>query len=80
MKLYWTLWFLASFVTFIIPEVWAIATNAKNTLSWTFWNLEKFNPGNDTLSSWTALHFLIGGVLGVLLVWLTGHLIFGMWR
>jgi hypothetical protein len=77
-KIYWLVWFLVTFVTFIVPELWALFTNAKNTLSWTLWDLEQFLPGT-SLWKWTALHFLIGGILVVLLVWLIGHLVFGIW-
>jgi hypothetical protein len=51
----------------------------ENTLSDNIWALEKLMPG-ESLWQWTAVHVLVGGVLIVLLVWLIGHLVFGIWR
>jgi hypothetical protein len=78
--LYWLIWFGVLFVSFIVPELIALFSNPRNTLSWTLWNLEQVVPGShQPVWQWTALHVLIGGVLAVLLVWLIGHLVFGIW-
>lgn len=80
MKVYWGVWALVTFVSFIVPETIALFTNVKNTLSWQVWNLESTRPGGGTqVGHWTAAHFLVGGVLIVLLLWLIGHLVFGLW-
>jgi hypothetical protein len=78
-KLYWALWALGTFASFLIPELIAVFTNPKNTLSWTVWDLEGGNPG-DPIGAWTTAHVLLGGALLVVLVWLIGHLVFGIWR
>lgn len=78
MPTYWLVWFLSVFTTFIVPEVWWLVNNKYLTLSWTLWHLEDFIPG-EGIQHWTAAHFLIGGVLLVLLVWLIGHLVIGWW-
>ena len=75
---YWLVWFAVSFGAFIVPEVYALCTNARNTLSWSLWDLEQFTPGQ-TIAHWTAVHFLVGGVLFVTLLWLIGHFVFGIW-
>lgn len=80
MAIYWTVWFFASFVSFAIPEFWALATgHPENTLSENWWQLEQFLPGQDIMH-WTAIHYLLGITLLILLVWLIGHLVFGIWR
>jgi hypothetical protein len=80
-RVYWGAWFLLSFVTFIVPETIALVSGkTENTLSRTFWALEQFEPGQDYFAKWTALHFLVGGMLAVVLAWLIGHLVFGLWR
>lgn len=78
---YWLCWFIASIVVaFLGPELYALFTgHPENTLSAQVWRLEQALPCQHVWQ-WTALHILIGGVLLVLLVWLIGHLVFGIWR
>lgn len=79
MKTYWAWWASLSFLFFIVPELYAAFTNPQNTLSWTVWDVEGFQPGQP-ITAWTATHILIGGVLCTVLLWLIGHLVFGLWR
>lgn len=78
---YWLTWFVLCFpATFFIPEMYALLTgHAENTLSAQIWRLEGFVPGQP-FTSWSAVHFLIGGVIAVLLIWLLGHFVLGIWR
>jgi hypothetical protein len=78
---YWLCWFIFFVpVSFLIPELFELGTgHPENTLSANVWRLEKWMPGQD-LGHWTALHVLVGGCLAVLLIWLLGHLVFGLWR
>lgn len=77
---YWLAWFLTSVASFAAVEFWALASHRpQDTLSAQVWRLEQFLPG-DSLWQWTALHVLIGGVLGVLLIWLLLHFVLGIWR
>lgn len=78
MPIYWLIWFVGTFVTFIVPEVWWLIKNKQYTLSWTLWHVEQFTPGQG-IAHWTAGHFLIGGIIMVLLLWLMGHLVIGLW-
>jgi hypothetical protein len=77
---YWLAWFSVLVTAFLGPELYALATgHSENTLSANVWRLEQSLPG-ENLWQWTALHVLIGGCLAVLLIWLLGHLVFGLWR
>lgn len=79
---YWLIWFIVAFpVAFLVPELIALASgHPENTLSAQIWRLEGFLPGHaGVVWHWTALHFLIGGVLAILLVWLIGHFTLGIW-
>lgn len=72
---YWLAWFIA----FLIPEIYWIFVNAKNTLSDNFWAIEhmdKHHPFN--FAEWTPLHWTFGIILLVFTIWLFWHLIFGM--
>lgn len=80
MSVYWIVWASTMFVSFAIPEFWALATHhPENTLSENFWRMEQFLPGQDFMH-WTAIHYLIGVTLTVWLLWLIGHLVYGIWR
>lgn len=76
---YWGVWAIVLFVSFIVPEVIGLVRNKAWTLSETLWRIEEMAPGQSVFK-WQAAHFLIGGMLIVLLVWLLGHLVFGLWR
>ena len=79
---YWLAWFVVTFpVAFLVPEMIALASrHPENTLSAQIWRLEGFLPGHaGPVWNWTALHILIGGVLAVLLLWLIGHFVLGIW-
>lgn len=76
---YWLIWATVSFLTFLGPELYAGATDGRNTLSWTVWDFEGGNPG-DPIGNWTSAHVLFGGTLTIVLLWLIGHLVFGIWR
>lgn len=77
--IYWQIWALVTFVGFIVPEVYALVTNANNTLSDNVWRAEKFLPGQAVVN-WSAFHFLFIALLLLLDVWLLGHFGWGLWR
>lgn len=72
MRLYWLLWLA---VGFGVPETYWLFANTKNTLSWTIWDWFGVRQGVPVWQ-WSVMHLL----LGVVLVWLLGHLAFGIWR
>ena len=74
-KWWWPLWFLL----FLGPEVFALKTNWRNTLSAWVWNFEKFRPGQP-IEQWSASHLLFIGSFAVLCFWLFGHFGLGWWR
>jgi hypothetical protein len=76
---YWLFW---AFLGFGLPEAYGLVFNTKDTLSWQFWGaLEHLNFGHPyDFSDWTWLHYLLGICLLIGMVWLFGHLVFGIWR
>lgn len=78
---YWLAWFVFTFpVAFFGPELYALLSgHPENTLSAQIWRMQGFIPGQ-SIVNWGAVHFLIAGILGVLLVWLFGHFVLGIWR
>lgn len=78
-RVFWLVWFLASFGVFLVVEVWGLRTDPRYTLSETIWWLEGWKPGLRDFANplrWTAGHVLVGGVLGLVLLWLVGHFLF----
>lgn len=78
-RYYWPLWIVAMGLTLLVPEVYALATNAGNTLSAFVWHEMRVQDG-DTIWRWDALRLLTFGAWCVLFAWLTGHLWFHLWR
>lgn len=77
---FWIVWFFGSVATFMVMEFAMLAKGRpQDTLSAQVWRLEQLLPGQN-LWQWTALHVLIGGALGVLLIWLLLHFVLGIWR
>lgn len=75
---YWLVW---GFLGFGLPEAYGIAYNAKDTLSWQVWGLEHVNLGHPfDFADWTPLHYLLGVMLLVFVIWLGGHMILGIWH
>lgn len=75
---YWIVWFFGGFGIF---EGWGLIFNTQDTLSWQFWGLEQINFSDPMkFSDWTWVHWVIGLMITVGLVWLDGHLTFGIWR
>jgi hypothetical protein len=75
---YWLIWFVGGFG---IAEAFGLLFNARDTLSWQFWGLERINFGHPfDFADWTWLHYLLASILLVGLVWLGGHIILGIWR
>ena len=76
--IYWLVWFFGGFG---IYEGWGLLFNTQDTLSWQIWGLEHIDFADPMkFAEWTPLHWAIGAVLVIALGWLTGHLVFGIWR
>lgn len=72
-KVYWPLWLTVVTLSLLGPEIYALATNANNTLSdWVWRQLNVTRNQQD----WTAAHFLVFGVWLTLVIWLTFHFFF----
>lgn len=76
---FWLAWFATSFFTFLGFEIYALCTDWRRTLSAAVWHFEDTAPGQPIVN-WTALHFLFGGALITVFVWLIGHFLFDIWR
>lgn len=73
MRWYWLCWLILGFG---IPEAVALARKQyQDTLSETVWHWCDVTPGS-TLAHWTFLHIF----LAALMIWLSVHLIFAIWR
>ena len=76
-SLYWLGWLLA----FLIPEIWALCTNAANTLSEEVWSLESLNTAQPyDFAMWTDTHWAIALLVWLLWLWLSLHFPFGLLR
>jgi len=72
---YWAGLSIFCLLAFLGPEIYALATNWRNTFSMWVWQFERFVPGQ-SVWHWNARHFLIAASL----VWLFGHFVLGFWR
>lgn len=77
--LFWLIWFLTSFGTFLAVEIYALCTDYKRTLSEAIWAMEKVKDGQP-ISHWTAGHFLFTFTLILVCVWLIGHFGWHLWH
>lgn len=69
---YWPSWIIFNLASLGTPEIYALVTDWKNTLSnwvWTQLNITK----NESISQWSAVDFLLFGVWMVAVTWLTFH-------
>lgn len=77
--IYWLCWASIAFVTFLVPEIYALATNWRRTLSAAVWSLERFTPGQP-IPHWSAGHIWFISIYAVLVFWLLFHFGMGWWR
>lgn len=74
--LYWPIWLAATIVSFLVYEIYALATgHPENTLSDWVWRVLKIGK-NASFANWTAADFLTFGVWMTLFIWLTFHFFF----
>lgn len=69
---YWLAWLG---VGFLVPEVYALITNYKNTLSETTWRWFGVMK-NEPLNHWSVQHY----VLMAFMAWLFCHMVFRIFR
>lgn len=73
---YWPWWLGASVASFLAMEVYALVSKGTdNTLSNWVWT-QLHATVRESMSQWTAAHFLVFGVWLVLVIWLTWHFFF----
>lgn len=74
---YWLAWLLA----FLVPELWAVYVNPPDTLSETIWALENLNTAQPfDFAMWTDVHWVVASVVWLLFLWLSLHMPFGLLR
>jgi len=78
-KVYWSIFLIAVSLEFIGPEIAALLTNSKNTLSDYSWGKLEILPGEHFWHHGAAW-LLTLGVWGVIVFWLTAHIWFYRFR
>jgi len=76
---YWPSWLLVSVAAFLGPEIFALVTDWRDTLSNWVWTVLKIS-GHESMAAWNATDYLVFGCWLVLVTWLTGHFFYGIWR
>jgi hypothetical protein len=82
MQLKWNAWSIYWIIVwfglgFLVPEMYALFTDPKNTLSYQVWHLEGLDFENlFSIHTWTFGHF----VVFALMIWLLMHFAFGLFR
>lgn len=75
---YWLAWIFAGF---LVPELYALAVNAKWTLSDNVWAFEHMNFAHPfDFATWTPVHWAVAIVVWLLFAWLSIHLPFALAR
>lgn len=75
---YWIAW---AALGFGVPEGYGLAVNTQDTLSWQWWGIEHIDFTHPfDFAEWTPVHWATGLVLLTFVIWLGGHLVFGIWR
>lgn len=75
---YWIAWIVAGFG---VPEAYGLVYNTQDTFSWQWWGIEQIDFKDPfDFAVWTPAHWVIGLLLLVFVVWLGGHLVFGIWK
>jgi hypothetical protein len=76
-SLYWLAWLIA----FLVPELYFVFVNPNNTLSDTVWSLEGVNFAQPfDFAMWTDVHWAIALGVWLLFAWLSLHFPFGLLR
>ena len=73
---YWPVFLIVTSLAFLIPEVIALVTNAKNTLSDYAWYELNVKTPTEHFSAHTAAWFLSLGMFLVIAIWLVFHIWF----
>lgn len=76
-SLYWLAWLIA----FIVPELYWVFNNGANTLSDEIWSIEGINLAQPfDFPIWTATHWAVAITVWLLFLWLSLHFPFGLLR
>lgn len=75
-RLYWPYFLIVTSLAFMGPEIFALATNAKNTLSDYAWYELGVKAPTESFSAHSAAWLLSLGMWLVVAIWLTYHIWF----
>jgi hypothetical protein len=76
---FWTGYYGAWLLAFMVPEVYWIINGPYNTLSENYWRLEGLDRARPfDFAMWTDVHWAMAGVVWLLFLWLSLHLPFGL--
>jgi hypothetical protein len=75
---YWPTWVVIALLSLLVPEVYALVTNVKNTQSYWVWHELDVHTGLAP-NTWTSAHFIFFGLWSVFAIWLTGHFFWRLW-
>jgi hypothetical protein len=68
-------------VAFLVPELYWLQANYRNTLSEEVWALEGLNKAQPLdFAMWTGTHWAVAVTVWLLFLWLSIHLPFGLLR
>jgi hypothetical protein len=77
----WGWYWLSLVFLIVVPELYWVFVNARNTISDTIWDIEGLNLAHPLdFAQWTPLHWAIAILLWLLFAWLSVHLTFGWIR
>jgi hypothetical protein len=75
---YWLIW---AVIGFGVPEAYGLARNVQDTLSWQFWGMEHIDFRHPfDFAEWTPAHWVIACVFNAFVIWLDGHIAWGIWH
>jgi H+/Cl- antiporter ClcA len=75
-RIWWPIYLLVSLAVFLGPEIFALVTNWRNTLSNWVWSSLKVSSGRFDIWHESAPWYLTLGCWIVLITWLTFHFFF----
>lgn len=77
----WSWYWLAWVAAFLGPELYAVFSNAADSLSENVWHLEDLNKSQPfDFAMWTDVHWAVACLVWVLFLWLSLHIPFGLFR
>lgn len=74
----WALWLIGAVASFVILEAVALSFSVRDTLTDTSRTWLHVVTGQSP-DHWTSTHQIVAVLMLVFMIWLFGHIIFGIW-